>query len=106
MGQTIGRAPLPPGSTRFLNLPRSCIYDLWEAFNDVAEGFGLTVEEFQEIIKSSTLEYLSITERQLNMETDAIFRLLDDDGVRKTTTNKLSRRISVLTFLTGLSSTE
>jgi Ca2+-binding EF-hand superfamily protein len=79
MGQTIGRAPLPAGCQRFLNLPRSCIYDLWEAFNDVAEGFGLTVEEFQEVIKSATLEYLSIPERQLNQETDTVFRLFDDD---------------------------
>lgn len=108
MGQTLGRAPLPPGCNRFINckfkitfkphfrlhlsfhvvllsciftVPRSCIYDLWEAFNDIAEGFGLTVEEFQEIIKSSLLEYLSVTERQLNADADAVFRLFDDDEV-------------------------
>lgn len=80
MGQTIGRAPLPQGTRKFFNLPRSCIYDLWEAFNDIAEGFGLTIEEFQEIIKSALLEYLSITERQLNVETDVVFRLLDNDS--------------------------
>lgn len=79
MGQTIGRSPLPPGCKRFLNLPRSCIYDLWEAFNDIAEGFGLTVEEFQEIIKSALMEHLSVTERTLNADTDAIFRCFDDD---------------------------
>ena len=106
MGQTIGRAPLPVGTRKFFNrkyiyiyiyiyifdnimlymiwwivVPRSCIYDLWEAFNDIAEGFGLTIEEFQEIIKSALLEYLSITERQLNVETDVVFRLLDNDSV-------------------------
>ena len=62
-------------------MPRSCVYDLWEAFNDIAEGFGLTIEEFQEILKSALLEFLSITERQLNTEADAVFRLLDDDTV-------------------------
>tara|TARA_B110000090_G_scaffold204354_1_gene250342 strand:- start:754 stop:1083 length:330 start_codon:yes stop_codon:yes gene_type:complete len=79
MGQTLGRAPLPPGCTRFLNLPRSCIYDLWEAFNDIAEGFGLTIDEFQEILKSALMEYLSITERTLNADTDLVFRAFDDD---------------------------
>ena len=63
-------------------MPRSCIYDLWEAFNDIAEGFGLTVEEFQEIIKSALLEYLSVTERVLNIDTEKVFRLFDDDNVR------------------------
>jgi WD40 repeat protein len=60
-------------------VPRSCIYELWEAFNDIAEGFGLTIEEFQEIVKSAIMEYLSVTERQLNFDTDAVFRLFDDD---------------------------
>ena len=67
---------------RFHVVPRSCVYDLWEAFNDIAEGFGLTVEEFQEIIKSALLEFLRVTERQLNSDSDAVFRLLDDDSVR------------------------
>lgn len=79
MGQTLGRAPLPQGCKRFLNLPRSCIYDLWEAFNDIAEGFGLTIEEFQEIIKCALLEYLGVTERVLNNDTEKIFRIFDDD---------------------------
>lgn len=96
MGQTLGRAPLPKGSKRFLNckiryfrlfglwissVPKKCIYELWEAFNDIAEGFGLTIEEFQEIIKSGLMEYLNITERMLNVDTEAAFRLFDDDEV-------------------------
>jgi hypothetical protein len=62
-------------------VPRSCVYDLWEAFNDIAEGFGLTIEEFQEIIKSSLMEYLGITEKMLNVDTDIVFRTFDDDEV-------------------------
>eukprot|EP01041_Mallomonas_annulata_P001147 gene1147-2216_t len=79
MGLTLGRAPLPQGCKRFLNLPRSCIYDLWEAFNDIAEGFGLTIDEFQEILKSSLMEHLAITERTLNIDTEKVFRIYDDD---------------------------
>lgn len=63
------------------SVPRSCVYDLWESFNDIAEGFGLTIQEFQEIIKSAIMEHLSVTERQLNFDTDAVFRLFDDDDV-------------------------
>ena len=64
-------------------MPKSCIYDLWESFNDIAEGFGLTIEEFQEILKSSLLDYLSITERTLNVDTEKIFRIYDNDEVLK-----------------------
>ncbi len=79
MGQTLGRAPLPSGCKRFMNLPRSCMYDLWESFNDIAEGFGLTIDEFQEILKSALMEHLSVTEKILNIDVDVVFRLFDDD---------------------------
>ena len=55
------------------------MYDLWEAFNDIAEGFGLTIEEFQEILKSALMEYLSLTEKLLNIDADQVFRTFDDD---------------------------
>ena len=64
-----------------ISVPRGRIYDLWEAFNDIAEGFGLTIEEFQEIIKSPLMEYLSISEKVLNIDTGTIFRVFDDDQV-------------------------
>jgi uncharacterized protein YbdZ (MbtH family) len=57
------------------------MYDLWTAFNDIAEGFGLTVEEFNEITKNATMEYLQTTERTLAPEIDSLFRALDDDEV-------------------------
>jgi hypothetical protein len=57
------------------------VYDLWEAFNDIAEGFGLTIEEFQEILKSALMEYLGVTERVLNTDTEKVFRTFDDDEV-------------------------
>ena len=75
----------PSAILRFVSrprtVPRSCIYGLWEAFNDIAEGFGLTIEEFQEIVKSALLIYLNVTEKVLNVDTDNVFRLFDDDEV-------------------------
>ena len=66
------------------------MYEIWEAFNDIAEGFGLTIEEFQEILKSAIMEYLNVTERQLNFDTDAVFRLFDDDQVTAVSSLDLS----------------
>ena len=101
MGQTLGCAPVNPGCRRFINLPRSCIYGLWEGFNDIAEGFGLTVEEFQEIIKSALLIYLNITEKVLNVDTDNVFKLFDDDEVCSIMFNSyhLYRKVVETTFL-------
>ncbi|CAM9122646.1 unnamed protein product [Ascophyllum nodosum] len=80
MGQTIGKAPLAnPEVAHFANLPRSCVFDLWEAFNDVAEGFGLTVIEFREMLQCSIKEYLGFSEIRLVEVADAVFRTFDDD---------------------------
>lgn len=55
--------------------------DLWEAFNDVAEGFGLTIIEFREILQCSLKEYLGFTESRLAEVADIVFRTFDDDKV-------------------------
>eukprot|EP00957_Ditylum_brightwellii_P192617 14665386-Ditylum_brightwellii.AAC.1 len=62
MGQTIGRAPIQSEVLVFLNLPRGNIIDLWEAFNDIAEGFGLTLNEVQDILRVALKEYLGCTD--------------------------------------------
>lgn len=62
-------------------VPRACVLDLWEAFNDVAEGFGLTIIEFREMLQCSLKEYLGFTEKRLVGVADAIFRVFDDDKV-------------------------
>lgn len=62
-------------------MPRSCIYELWDAFNDIAEGFGLTIDEFHEIVKSALLDHLDVTEKTLVADTDTVFRIFDDDEV-------------------------
>lgn len=53
--------------------------DLWEAFNDVAEGFGLTIIEFREMLQCSLKEYLGFTESRLAEVADNVFRAFDDD---------------------------
>ena len=81
MGQTIGRGSIPATCQRIVNLPAKLVIDIWETFNDVAEGFGLSIDELKEILKLSLLDHFMITERVLNKEVDAIFRILDDDEV-------------------------
>lgn len=75
-------------------VPRSCIYDLWESFNDIAEGFGLTIEEFQEIIKSALMEYVGVTEKILNIDTEIVFRLYDDDEVRRAIETHIDNKVN------------
>lgn len=65
----------------FDTVPRACVLDLWEAFNDVAEGFGLTIVEFREILQCSLKEYLGFTETRLADVADIVFRTFDDDKV-------------------------
>jgi len=49
MGQLIGRAVLVTASQPFANLSRRAIANLWQAFNDIADGFGISKDEFEEI---------------------------------------------------------
>ncbi|GMH99995.1 hypothetical protein TrVE_jg4710 [Triparma verrucosa] len=79
MGQVIGRAPVLPEGLPFLNLPRNTILELWEAFNDCAEGFGLTLDEFQEIIRVTLKEYLGYSDKKMNSLAENIFHIFDDD---------------------------
>lgn len=47
MGQKIGKALFVDDAKVFLNMRAAMLQQLWEAFNDIADGFGLTVAEFQ-----------------------------------------------------------
>ena len=62
MGQVAGTIKVHPDAIPFMYLPRGRVIDLREAFHDVAEGFGLTLEEFQDIIRFSLKEYLDTSE--------------------------------------------
>ena len=97
MGQAIGRAPLLPVARHYVNsmgvqrgkmrlfgglvwgslspcyhcaVPCTSMHHLWDAFNDIAEGFGLTSDEMCEILRVCLKDVLGYTEKKL----DAISR--------------------------------
>ena len=49
------------------------------AFNDIAEGFGLTLDEFQEIIRVTLKEYLGYSDKKMNSLAENVFHVFDDD---------------------------
>ncbi|KAG5190728.1 WD40-repeat-containing domain protein [Tribonema minus] len=66
MGQTLGRATLTcPEIAHLANLPKPRVYDLWEAFNDVAEGFGLSPEEVRDMLHAALRAHLRSAQPQL-----------------------------------------
>ena len=103
MGQKIGKAIFVPEVHPFLNckyldslvgvvqvltaavpaVPRDAIDDLWESFNDVAEGYGIDVDEMVEIF-SILQEPLDLPRKQLANKVIDFFRLLDTDNVSAT----------------------
>ena len=62
MGQVVGKISVHPDAVPFMLLPGSIVMEVREAFHDIAEGFGLTLEEFQNIIRISLKEYLDMAE--------------------------------------------
>ena len=79
MGQKLGKALYTEESLPFLNLERDAVLDLWEGFNDVAEGYGINIEEFKEIC-SVLQPYLGqIRKNKLMRLCEAGFALLDTD---------------------------
>ena len=76
----MGRAPILPGPRNFSNLPQKIIYELWSSFNDMAEGFGLTQDEFLEIIRVCLKDYLEYSAKKLDQVGKAVFTTLDDDA--------------------------
>lgn len=49
MGQRHGKALYDGAAKPFLNLSLTAVGTLWETFNDVADGFGINLYEFQAI---------------------------------------------------------
>ena len=52
MGQQIGKAAVVKPVQPFVNLAHDALLRLWEAFHDIAEGFGLQCNEVQEIMET------------------------------------------------------
>jgi Ca2+-binding EF-hand superfamily protein len=78
MGQQVGKANIIEIVQPFVNLPRVACQRLWESFHDVAEGFGLQLDELQEICY--VLDRVMATEKdQLDVLVEKLFRVLDTD---------------------------
>ena len=78
MGQKIGRAAYHASAEPFTNLPRKAIACLWRVFNDVADGFGISVDELVEIC-ADLKDELNVSRLSIIEKTTALFELLDTD---------------------------
>jgi Ca2+-binding EF-hand superfamily protein len=80
MGQRVGKSHYTPEFEPFLNLPTQAIRQLWTAFNDIAEGFGLTPEDFTDICLSANVhEFMNTTHAKLKLQCRQLFRSFDTD---------------------------
>lgn len=78
MGQKLGRQNLLPEAEIFANLSRASITLLWRGFNDIADGFGVSQDELEEICIDLKDE-LNISKLAIKEKTTALFLLLDTD---------------------------
>ncbi len=62
-------------------MPREAMEDLYEQWNDVAEGFGVDKEECNEIF-SILQETLDLPKKPLASLTELLFDVYDTDNVR------------------------
>lgn len=58
-----------------------CIEAVWEAFNDLADGFGVSSYEFRQIM-AELMQELGLTRGKIDEKANALFSLLDEDKVR------------------------
>lgn len=78
MGQQIGRATFIPVAGPFSNLSRRAIANLWQAFNDIADGFGVSKDEFTEICCNLKDEW-NVSRLAVTGKAAAFFQVLDTD---------------------------
>jgi microtubule-associated protein-like 6 len=78
MGQKIGKCTLSPSAEPFANLPRKAIAHLWTVFNDIADGFGISVDELVEIC-TDLKDELNMSRLSIIEKTTLLFELLDTD---------------------------
>ena len=80
MGARIGKATFAEQIKPFLNLPEKSIHLLWESFNNISAGFGLTSEEFADICDAAELgNVLKLSESKLRALSLEIFACFDTD---------------------------
>ncbi|CAM9719268.1 unnamed protein product, partial [Discosporangium mesarthrocarpum] len=79
MGQKHGKAIYKEVSRPFLNLSLGGVNTLWEAFNDIADGFGINIHEFKEIC-AELAEELQLNRVKIDQRSEKLFRILDTDN--------------------------
>lgn len=77
-------------------MPRRSISVLWQVFNDIADGFGITADEMQEIFTDIAIE-LNISQNAVREKANALFLLLDTDH------NGLVDALEVFSAISGVS---
>ncbi|CAM9397119.1 unnamed protein product [Chrysoparadoxa australica] len=96
MGQRHGKASFLSPAKPFLNLSLIALEALWEAFNDIADGFGISKMEFCEIL-GELKEEMAMNTVKLKEISLALFLTVDTDK------NGLVDAIEFLSSLAGCS---
>ena len=78
MGQKLGTAIFSSATNQFSGLSKSTIGKIWQDFNDIADGFGITREELYEIFSDSYLE-INVSKETMRDITFALFTVFDTD---------------------------
>lgn len=55
---------------------------IWEAFNDLADGFGVSLYEFKEIC-AELADELGMNRAKIDEKSNSLFGILDDDKVKR-----------------------
>jgi microtubule-associated protein-like 6 len=79
MGQQVGKVALVPEALPFSNLSTEAIQDCWDKFNEVAEGFGISINVFKAVTSVLVHEVAEGDEDLLNDYSEACFKSLDTD---------------------------
>lgn len=96
MGQKLGRANFLPASDAFTNLPRRAISNLWQVFNDIADGFGISKDEFEEIC-ADLKDEMCLSRIAMIAKADSLFEVLDTDR------NGLVDALEFMSAISGIS---
>ena len=78
MGQQVGKCSAVEPFRPFVNLSHDACLRLWEAFHDIAEGFGLQCDEAQEICET-LLRDMTCEREELDAMVESMFHVLDTD---------------------------
>lgn len=78
MGQKLGKPTFLPAAELFANLPRRAISNLWQVFNDIADGFGISKDELEEIC-ADLKDELNLSRIAMLAKADSLFLVFDTD---------------------------